>query len=179
MLQSIRSAKHASTTGASTDLNFKEHFQQSLDFAVTEPEFFVEQRHCSVDVRTKLSGGCTDGIGGLQFVPALDVASASTAKSGVDIELSINDGARNLGLVLNERFGFRDFIMPAFGTARWQRNIVGFVNFLRHSTTVVLAMIVAALTTRLLRISFTFLAKRSGLAFSLAFNLLKPFAQAT
>ena len=106
-------------------------------------------------------------------MPTLDMRSTATASSRVNVELTVDDHARDIGLELDERFGLGQLIVPAVRAARRQRNIVGLVDLLRHRSAMVLAMILAALASRLLRIGFAFLAKRCCLAFAFAFHLLK------
>ncbi len=173
VFEPIGGAKHASTTGATTDMNFKKHFQQTLDLTVAETKLFVQKCHRGVDVRSQLNSSGPDGVGGLQFVPALDMRSAATAGSRVDVELSVDDHARNIGLELNERVGLGQFVVATVWAARRQRHIVGFVNLFGHRSSMVVAMFLAALASRLLRIGFAFLAERSRLAFAFAFNFFK------
>ncbi|EMI51983.1 hypothetical protein RSSM_06579 [Rhodopirellula sallentina SM41] len=173
VLKPIGSAKHASATGAATDMNFKKHFQQTLDLTMAETKLFVQKCHRGVDVRSQLNSSGPDGVGGLQFVPALDMRTAATASSRVDVELPVDDHAGNIGLKLDERFGLVQFIVPAIRATRRQSNVVGFVDLLGRGSAMVFAVIFAAFASRLLRIGFAFLAERSRLAFAFAFNFLK------
>lgn len=86
---------------------------------MTEPKFFVQSAHRGVNVRSELSRGGSDRVGRLQFVPTLDMRSTATANSSVDVELPVDDDARDIGLELHERFGLGQFAMAAVGTARW------------------------------------------------------------
>ena len=115
----------------------------------------------------------TDGVRGLQFVPTLNMRSAATASPSVDVELPVDDDARDISLELHERFGLGQLAVAAVGAARWQGNVVRFVDLIGHGSAMVLAVIFTAFTPWLFRIGFAFLAERSRLAFAFAFNFLK------
>ncbi|WP_302117607.1 hypothetical protein [Allorhodopirellula heiligendammensis] len=99
--------------------------------------------------------------------------SAPTASTRIDVELPIDDHARDISLELDERLGLGQFIVPAVWTARRQGNVVGFADQLGHRTAVVLAMVLAAFAPRLFRIEFAFLEERSRLAFAFPLDFFK------
>ena len=157
--------------------DLEEYFQQTLHLAVTEPQFFVEQCHCGVDIRSELHTCSSGRIGCLQFVPTLHRRAVTDADSTVDVKLSMNDGARDFGLVPNSRLGLRQLTTATIGAAARQRHIVSLVDLLRNNPAVVLAVILSALSPRLLRIGLASFAKRSRLTFPLALNFLKSLRQ--
>ncbi len=105
IFEPIACPKNASATGASADADVEKHFQESFDFAMTQAEFLVEQGHRGMNVRPELRGSRTGGVGSLQFMTSLNRTSASAADTGFNIELAVDDSARNFSLELSERVG--------------------------------------------------------------------------
>ena len=140
---------------------------------MTEAKFFVQKRHRGVNVRSQLNSSGTDGVRGLQFVPTLNMRSAATASPSVDVELPVDDDARDISLELHERFGLGQLAVAAVGAARWQGNVVRFVDLIGHGSAMVLAVIFTAFTPWLFRIGFAFLAERARLAFAFTFNFFE------
>ncbi len=106
-------------------------------------------------------------------MPPLNMRSTATASSSIDIELPVDDDARDIGLELHERFGLGQLIVTAVGAGCWEGNIVGFVDLLGHRSAVMLSVILAAFASRFLRIGFAFLSERSRLAFAFALHFLE------
>lgn len=108
---------------------------------------------------------------------SLNRTSASAADTGFKFELAVDDNARKIRLELSERGGLSEFVVPAIRAARWKRNFVGLVDRFRDRSAMMLAMIVTTFTSRLFRIRFAVLAKRSGLPLDLTFNFFKPCSE--
>jgi hypothetical protein len=144
---------------------------------VAKAEFFVAKRHGRVNVWAELNAGRTSSVRGLQFVPALDARSAFIADSCFNAELPVNDRSWDIGLILRPCVGFRQLGASAVGAARRERHVVRFINLLRNASAMMLAMILAALASGLLRIGFALLAKGGRLAFAFAFDFLESCLQ--
>lgn len=110
-------------------------------------------------------------------MPPLNATPAPTAHTRLEIELSVDDRARDFGLILNERFELGQFLVSAIRTTIRQRNVVGLVDFFGCRSMMMLAMFLPALAARLLRIGFALFAERCRLAFAFAFDLLDPLFQ--
>jgi len=78
-------------------------------------------------VGTDLTGGGSQGVGGLQGVPPLDALAAAVAAAHVDTELPDERLAGNLGLELIDDVGFDDVAL-AVGTGVGKRGIEAFVD---------------------------------------------------
>jgi len=87
--------------GRSHSLTEPERVAGAVVFVI-QSEFFVQQRYRGTSIRSKLGGGRTDEVRSLQFVPSLNEAATSAAVARVDIELSVNHRARDLGLGLDD-----------------------------------------------------------------------------
>jgi hypothetical protein len=150
---------------------------QAVDFRKgfdgLKAEFLIAERHGRMNARAELNAGRTSSARGLQFMPALDGRSVSIAGCCLSIELPANDRWWDIGMKRRPRVAFGQLGPSTIGAEHRERDIVGFVDLLRNASTMVLAVILAALASRLLQIGLAFLAKGGGLAFAFRARLFR------
>jgi hypothetical protein len=151
--------------------------KQSANLAMTEPEFFVCQGDRRVNIGSELNRGCSGRIGRLQFMSSLNATATTAADARIDIELPVDDGSRNLSLVLDDGLGLFQLRLAAIRASFGKRDIVGFVNGLWRSSSLVFAVIVAFLAAGFLRQWLAILTKGRGLPFAFSLDFFKSLFQ--
>ncbi len=72
----LRGSQHRSARGRTLDADAEQKFHQPRDLAVRETQFLVENRLHRVHMWSQLTGGRSQGVGSLQFMPALHASAA-------------------------------------------------------------------------------------------------------
>src|SRR5947209_6906266 len=151
---------------AAGQLDAKEGLKDAADFAMRHAGLFVEVNHGGLSIRTQLSRGSAERIGGLQGMPTLNAASACLAAADVNVELAMNGPTRNLDLVLLVDMRFLD-IAAAVGTLVGQRCFVDFVDLFGRFAVSFGAVVLAGLATWLFRLGLgRSFGKGGGLTFA-------------
>ncbi len=174
-LATLGRAGNRSGTGAPRDGQLLEQRPQQLHaLAVRQAELLVHDRQCGMDVCAQLTGRRSAGRVDLQCMAAFHRLAALFAHADMHVELAIDDGAWNFGLILRRDVGFLHVGAAAMLTLFRQRHIVGLVDPRRHGAMGMWPMATARLAAWLFRLGrrFVLLAKRSGLALGLATQLL-------
>src|SRR5262249_2684124 len=92
--------QHGMNAAPSAEGDAEQALQTTGDLAVRQPTLLVEFDDGGLRIRSQLSRGGAEGIGGLQGMASLDPAAAPTALADVDVELPVDGLARDLHLVL-------------------------------------------------------------------------------
>src|SRR5262245_16145267 len=94
-----------------------------------QPGLLIEIDDGSLSVRPQLRRGGSQGVGGLQRVPALNAPATLPAATDVDVEPAVDRPARDLDLVLLIDAGLLDGA-TAIGAGNGQGGLVNLVNLL-------------------------------------------------
>src|SRR5262245_12413759 len=99
-LQPPRGTQHDLGAGAARQGDAEEGREDCGHLAVRQAESLVQRGRGGLGVGAKLTGGCSQGTGGLQRMAALEAPATTAAAADVDGELADERPAGDFGLVL-------------------------------------------------------------------------------
>jgi hypothetical protein len=143
------------------------YFEKPCDLAIGDADFVLELDYQGLGARTQLRSCCTQGLGGLKGMSALNSPAATHAVADVDVEFAPDHRAGDLGLELLLKLQELD-LPPATGAAVGQRRIVDLVDPSRPLSECFSPILEPRLAARFLRIGYgVSLRERSRLALQL------------
>src|ERR1700685_3606912 len=165
--------------GATRQVDAEERLEDRRDLAVRQTHLRVQCRRRRLGVWTNLAGRRSQGIGGLQRMPALHALAAVDAMADMHAKLADDRPARNLGLILGGDFRFHKPTV-AMRTSDGQFGFVALGDLLGRwrRAMAVSAMFFARFAARRLGIGLRRpLAERRRLAFASAQGVLEQAGQ--
>lgn len=175
-----RGGAHADLgAGPARHVDAEQGVENRRDLAVRQARLRVQQRRRRLGFGADLTGGRSQGVGGLQVVPALHASAAAGAVADMHPKLSHDGPTRNLGLKLLGHFTL-DKSAVAVGASVGERGVKAFVDAFRRrrGSMAVLAVGVAGLAAGGFRVRLGRpLTEGSGLPFAGAQGVRKAPGQ--
>lgn len=160
-----RRPQHGLAGAAAGDRDAEERSEERADLALRQPGVFIQVDDRRLGERAELAGAAAQGVGGLQRMAPLHPPAAPVAVADVDVELSIDGPAWDLGLILLTRRVVRK--VSAATAMVGQRGLMHLVDDRRDGAEGLGAVVVAGLSAGRFRVGFRrALGERRRLAFA-------------
>src|SRR5262249_26956352 len=107
-LQTSGGAQHDLHAGAACQGDPQQRLEDPSHLDVRQAISLVQRNHSGLGIGAKLTGGCPQGVGGLQRVAALEPTAAAGATAEVDVELADMGPTWDFRLILLADLRFLD-----------------------------------------------------------------------